>query len=171
MYVYLAIQRSKENANKAPTFREVHYDHLDKDDVISRLIMKTSDIPGVWRIYRSVNKRDERKTKLELIETLTKQLVFPNSVSNKNPESLWKDLLMQPRNKTERLFLIDVDCMNEAPVVFTCLEANQVRIIMKRYTPNGMHIVTEPFDPKIINCFEHVEIKKDGLLFVEKYEV
>lgn len=96
MFVYQAIRRQKENLNiEGPRIiREVQYSRFSEAQIIERLKAKISTTPGVWRIYRSVNKRDEVKSKLEFIVILTRQLVLPQSVSNKDPESLWKDILM-----------------------------------------------------------------------------
>lgn len=173
MYVYEAIRRPKEN----PTIvgpriiREVCYSHLSEEQVISNLKAKISAIPGVWRIYRSVNKRNETNAKLELINTLIKQLVLPNSVSDKNPESLWKDILMQPHNKAERLFLLDIDTKDEA--VFNSVINNPEVVPQKVVaTPNGFHIICEPFNPNHIESIaDVVSIKRDALLYIQTITV
>lgn len=109
---------------------------------------------------------------MELVDTLIKQLVTPAAVSDKNPESLWKDILMQPRNKAERLFLLDVDTKDD-----NILERLNNYLLVSdlffeaRPTPNGMHYVTEPFNPVVLEEFEDVSLKKDGLLYVESLEI
>ena len=175
MYVYEAIRRPKEN----PTIvgprilREVGYSSLSEEQVIENLKAKISVIPGVWRIYRSVNKRNEVNSKLEFINALTKQLVAPDSVSQKNPESLWKDILMQPHNKAERLFLLDVDTKDE--VVLQALTSNEeIKSHRVVSTPNGFHIVCEPFNPNLLDSLGiayDVSVKRDALLYMQTITV
>jgi hypothetical protein len=168
IFVYQAIKRPKENENMEGiiSVREVHYPGFRRDEVITKLKARISQYPGVWRIYRSVNVRNEVKAKLEFIDTLTRQLVLPQSVSNKNPESLWKDILMQPRNKAERWFLIDVDTKDVS--ILAAIKSNpQIGICEVVPTPNGFHVVCEPFDPRLIESLPDVSVKKDALLYIE----
>jgi hypothetical protein len=173
MYVYQAIRRPKENPDidGIRVIREVGYSRFTEQEIINKLKAKISTIPGVWRIYRSVNTRDEVKSKLELIDTLTRQLVLPNSVSNKDPESLWKDILMQPHNKAERLFLLDIDSKDEF-VIKTIFINALINIHQVAETPNGFHMICDPFDPKLIESFqETVSIKKDALVYIQTITV
>ncbi len=172
IYMYEAVKRPKENTDMSGIkfVREVQYPDQTEGEVIERLSLKIARLPGVWRIYRSVNKRDEVKSKLELIETLTRQLVLPSSVSNKNPESLWKDILMQPHNKAERLFLLDVDTREET-VIAAILNDPRIQVKTLADTPNGFHVICEPFDPRIIEKLAEVSVKKDALLYIKTITV
>jgi hypothetical protein len=67
-YIYQAIKRKKENDQKQ-SIRYVCYD--DDGKAIPYLKRQTQGIKGKWRIYRSVNPRDVRKAKLELMHVLS----------------------------------------------------------------------------------------------------
>lgn len=173
MYMYEAIRRQKENSDieGARIIREVGYPRFTEQEIIERLKAKISIIPGVWRIYRSVNERDEVRSKLELIDTLTRQLVLPDSVSNKDPESLWKDILMQTRNKSQRLFLLDIDTKDGA-VVHTIRSNANIVVHQLSHTPNGFHMICDPFNPRLIESLQEVvSIKKDALLYLQTITV
>lgn len=173
MYVYQAIRRRKENKTiEGPrVIRQVDY-HDDHRWVEHRLKKAIQDYPGIWRIYKSVNRRDYNKARLELAHTLINQLVKPEGNSDKNPESLWKDILMKPSNKAERLFLVDVDSTDydEKKAVQDVLRL--VKFHQVTPTPNGQHIITDPFDPRSIEkLFPYAEVKKDALVYVDTVEV
>lgn len=172
MYMYEAIKRPKENADMSGLrfIREVGYDRFTEKEIIDRLELKISSTPGIWRIYRSVNKRDERKAKLELAETLIKQLVYPESVSNKDPESLWKDILMQPHNKAERLFLIDLDSNDEA-LAKKIIYNPAITVHDKIKSPNGFHLICDPFDPRQIEGMPEASVVKDALVYIKTVTV
>jgi hypothetical protein len=173
IYMYEAIRRPKENSNMdgLRCVRAVKYDNTTEDEVIAQLKLKIASTAGRWRIYRLVNARDPVKAKLELIETLTKQLVYPLSVSDKNPEALWRDILMQPRNKVERLFLIDVNTLDYGCVSQILADA-RITVQYVTHTPNGYHIVAEPFDPRFIEPLsEFASIKKDALVYITTIDV
>lgn len=171
MYVYQAIKRTKENESiEGPRcMREVLYPHSTEDQVIAKLKRACEVYPGTWRIYRSVNRRDERKSKIELAKTLIDQLANPNGATDKSPESLWKTILMQPSNKAERLFLIDIDT-NEQSYYNSICGLVQAELVESCQTPNGFHIVCRPFNPEVLKGLVNVEIKKDALLFIESFQ-
>lgn len=172
MYVYEAIKRTKENSNiEGPRIiREVLYAHQTEEQVITKLKKAITEFPGVWRIYRTVNKRNYDKARLELAHTLFDQLINPEGTSNKNPESLWKDILLQPRNKSERLFLLDIDTKDNS-VLLKLLTNPQLIVRYKVETPNGYHLICEPFNPELIQNIEQVEVKKDALVYIETVEI
>lgn len=173
MYVYNAIRRPKENETiEGPRIiRAVHYPHQDVEQVKNRLRNSCLSFPGTWRLYRSVNRRDEKKAKIELAKTLIDQLTNPQGTTDKNPESLWKTILMQPRNKAERLFLIDIDSQ-EGVVLDEVLRALPDKRMIKDYihSPNGIHIVIEPFNTALLRDIHQVEVKKDALLYIETFQ-
>ena len=175
MYVYQAIRRTKENPVIEGTriVREVLYEDIQTEaEILDKLEARICGIPGIWRIYRSVNRRNPVLAKLELIETLTKQLVTPEAVSNKNPESLWKDILMQPKNKASRLFLVDIDT-KDYTVCNAVINSVGAEVVVHKVvsTPNGYHVVCDPFNPERISNIANVSIKKDALLFISLLEI
>lgn len=170
VHVYHAIRRQKENeVIEGPRIiREVD----SYRDPVAILKKATSDIPGVWRIYRSVNKRSVQKAELELIKTLIDRNINPGSQSNKPVGSLWKTILMQVRNKAERKYLLDIDNINsEIPAKVGQILGNKV--LESHNTPNGYHLIVEPFDPRLFegDWCDDITINKDGLLYLSRYEV
>lgn len=170
-YVYFAIRRQKENPGWNGTgprvIREVDR-HLD---TVSVLKDRTARIPGIWRIYRSVNRRDLMKTDIELAKVLIDRIHKPN-IDDKPVDKLWKSLLMQPRNKFERKYLVDFDSTNKELYneIIGVLKPFEV-IEMEKPTPNGMHIICKPFDVRLMNDFPEVSVHKDGLLYMERYTI
>lgn len=167
-YVYQAVRRQKENDNiEGPRIiREIS----SYTNPINMLKKATSEYPGIWRIYRSVNARDVKKSEVELVKTLVDRINDPNSASNKPIPSLWKTILMQPRNKAERLYLLDVDTVDsEVPALLGQMLGE--KILESHNTPNGYHLIVEPFDVRLIEPIEDVSVVKDGLLFIERYDV
>jgi hypothetical protein len=115
-----------------------------------------------------------------MVKTMTDQLVAPLSASSHTPEKLWMSLLLQPRNKAQRRYLVDIDTNDE-------VRKNEVREVIKAWlqetrgvsweikenkTPNGFHLVCDQFDVRLLTPYsEFASVHKDGLFFVEKYEV
>lgn len=168
VYIFHAIRRNKDNTPENHGHMKSREICLgDESRTIARLKANTT-APGIWRIYRSVNRRNVKKAELELLQTLASRLAFPTSVSDAPVTSLWKTILMQPHNKAERKFLIDVDDENALPLVRN-IASLEIESIVK--TPNGYHIVCLPFDPRLIENIPNVSIQKDGLLLIDVYEV
>ena len=170
MYVYQAVRRNKENqGNKdREQYWEVAYPDSDHDGVIASMKRRVSHKPGVWRIYRSVNQRDIVKAKLDLLDILTKSLVYEDK---RRVETIWRTVLMQPKNKAERLFLLDIDSTTPDIVAIHKAIGGPEKQKDLVFTPNGYHMITEPFNPTAMVPFEYVEIKKDAFLFIEKFEI
>ena len=185
IHVYCAIKRKKENTPEHLSNGPIVMRESDiHEDTISLLKESTKKYPGVWRIYKSVNKRDVKKSELELVKTLIDK--HTTSINNIKPvPRLWKTILMQPRNKAERKYLIDIDNVDIIDSVKEILtdyitnhnNSDQNKQLMNSFdtikTPNGYHIIIEPFDVRILDHFSEKDcsINKDGLLFIERYTV
>ena len=169
IYVYQAIRRTKENSTTSGprVIREPDV-HEDTVGVLKKAIQ---GYPGTWRIYRSVNLRDVRKAEIELAKTLIDRAYAPQD-GQKNVLSLWKTILMQPRNKAERLYLVDIDTTDDEKA----LEIVDIVVELAGHgetvqTPNGWHFLCKPFDVRVLEQFDCASVHKDGLLFVERIEV
>jgi hypothetical protein len=167
-YIYSAIRRNKDNegmSGKEKVVRKL-IKNIDTDIEILKKITESMG-SGTWRIYRTVNKRDFIKAHKELIHYLI------DNPDKTHIESIWKTILSQPRNKAEKLFLIDIDDGNNESwnSVKHELIARNVGIIDYNVTPNGFHFITHGFDVRgFIESFDFdVTIKKDALFFVESY--
>ena len=160
-YIYVALRRNKEN--KLPSRCHKIVSDGDNAKALKMLLAIVAGQEGVWRIYRSVNKRDLAKARKVLLHDLIE-----------NPENnlagiggLWKSIVMRPESKGERLWLIDIDTKDDvfiADVGRFLLDIDRCPI-ENSDTPNGIHLVVKPFDASKFN-FDNVEIKKDALLFL-----
>lgn len=70
---------------------------------------------------------------------------------------------MQPAMAVNKKFLIDCDTEFEIDLATSLLKN---KIIHSYPTPNGMHLITKPFNPFDYPAISHL-IHKDGLLYVQ----
>jgi hypothetical protein len=73
--------------------------------------------------------------------------------------------LMKPESRAENYFLIDYDSKDYS----WRLESIGITEIFRYETPNGWHIITEPFYPKLLGV-DSVMVKKDALLILNFLE-
>ena len=160
-YVAMAIRRTKENHNLQERVirRIIRDEERDLEDL--RHIIKTYD--GVWRIYRSVNKRSFKKAlklfKHALIDN-EEDFIF-------RLDSLWKKCLMNPKARADKKFLLDIDDKARVNEVKEFLKEQNLDILEETPTVNGHHIIVKPFDIRLLNIPD-VDLIKDGLIFIEK---
>jgi hypothetical protein len=170
-YILSALRRKKEN----PNLQELCFRQIVKDMEIDLNILKAriSKEQGIWRIYRSVNRRDLNKA----FKHFQHKLI--DGIDPWGLESEWKSSLCQTENKAEKKFLIDIDNnpdQYEIDSIKNYIVKNKGIILEENRTPNGYHIITIPFDSRDIygesehrrlNSFTNLEIKKDALFFLE----
>jgi hypothetical protein len=74
--------------------------------------------------------------------------------------------MAQPSCAETKYFLIDVDTQEEKELakVSKSLEEIGVQTLDVGITPNGVHVITEPFNPNLFKL-DH-EIKKDAQLLI-----
>ena len=180
-YVYEFMMRKKDNNPEyivldTRCIRLVVYQDQDPEPLIEGVkqsLRAQSPKPvGKWRVYRSVNLRDTKKSELELVHKLTERFFDSSFMGGKRLESMWKTTLMQPRNKAERKFLIDIDSKNK-DLLEEVVNHPDVKLMAKEIisTPFGYHVIARPFNSLIFNDYPEVEVKKDALQFVEMFEV
>jgi hypothetical protein len=169
-----ALLRKKENKDVTPiTFKQIIHQKTEYDpflnceeqykDDFEILKTRIKNIPGIWRIYESVNRRDTEKAQKELII----RLINDNKKYINKIDSLWKTCLMQPKNKSEHYLLIDIDTKEpETLNQIVDVLKKQVKKFLIRETINGYHIKTEKFDTRLISTIPLIEIKHDALLFI-----
>jgi hypothetical protein len=171
-YVVIALKRVSKSKDEntgmeKESRRLIVKNGLTVDEVVARA--KTMcDSKGVWRIYRSVNKRNFDKAFKKLQVEMIMNPEFADHVDSK-----WKSILMGSDCKAERKFLVDIDTkdFNVHNQVISVLNELNIELFDHRETVNGFHIVCDPFDPRKLSEFKDVEVKKDALLFLESFEV
>ena len=127
------------------------------------------------RIYSCVNKRNLEKT---IREFKHRQLDadYYDTVSRYgfylDVKNQWVSSLMKHNSRAETKFLIDIDNIEtdkeniDISIIENHLKEIKAEVILKYPTKNGIHIITEPFNPNLFNN-EFGEIKKDALLLLD----
>lgn len=118
------------------------------------------------RLYISVNSRDAKKIQRDLfIELYDKQLDFVSfqrklvSIANKDENKASRNYLLDyDKDSTEEEMLKDLEEIKEH-----IKHGNILEILVYKKTPNGWHIITNPFDIRAINK-DYITVKKDGML-------
>ena len=185
VYVILGIARKKNN-NLTNSQEIVYREVIKKEKEISRKYNKIKSlIKGQpeynFYIYITVNPRSIVKAYFRLKKQMIvwdKEVFGGVDISEhlKKIDGRWISCLMKECCKNGRTkFLFDFDCKCDIKTKkFEELLKKHTTIIWFKETRNGYHIVTEPFNFKLLleekdyKQFENiVELKKDSLLFVE----
>lgn len=186
VYLLVAIARSKENedvrATDQPTMRKVVENRDELQDKLDQLEHATSRFPHEYRLYATVNGRNA----WEAYAALQKEMVKAQNESRKSgqpPRLLkridhqWKSILHQPRCRDEKRFVWDLDTPKGN--IRDMLKADlsmHTDIVWTTATPNGFHIVTEPFNFNELGWFVpekqeyrgyECERKNDDMVFVD----
>lgn len=170
-HIVIALRRVSPSKNeniglKKESIRYVVKSNESTEDAIEKLKSTIREKEGMWRIYRTVNKRCFAKARKILMKNLIDRPdEFEYRISSK-----WKSILMSSDCKAERNFLIDIDTKNIAIVIAIGNRLNNigVSILEEINTPNGIHFVTTPFDSRGVELeFSDIEVKRDALVFVE----
>lgn len=177
VYILMAIARSKEHeehsSNTEPVIREVVKEKSELEPKIDQLDHAVSRFDSKFRLYISANARntmdalfhlrgdmdDWLKMRLEGNEGIKKKF--------KNIDSEFKSVLQKPSCKDETNFIFDLDEVSET-------DANQFEEILEEFTdvrmvretPNGFHIVTEPFNYNELETDIEYELKTDGMIYL-----
>ncbi len=174
--VLILVQRNKEGGNnrrdKGSIKRKVSKNKEEFAEILSEFleIKNSSDIP--LRIYSSVNPRNiEKAIRLFKFEQLEADFY---DIENKHNfyydiRNRWVGVVASPKAKSGTLFLIDIDhTVNRANVdsVKEALETRGIKIVLDYKTKNGNHIITEPFNPQLVESLK-LEIKTDGMLLLD----
>lgn len=164
-HMFVLLRRNKENLDlPGKCIKHVSEDDLNPLAQIEYLEKLALIQGGVWRLYRSVNKRDFIKAReILLIYMIRYPTDHLDSIGSK-----WKSILMMRECRATKNWLLDIDTTKTQVLndIFNFLRVNEVKVLRHEQTPNGHHIVTEGFDTREFN-FPDVSIKKDDLLFLK----
>ena len=180
MYILLAIARRKNN----PMLKK---DIIIKEKVNNRenLIKKYHKLKTIARselyeynIYITINARDYYKAWFALQNRIN-NYIKDSIYSDENKEQMLKSLgsinnvwfseLMKPHSRATRYFIIDIDTKDMDVLTKILKDMRNLKVFI-HYTPttHGYHVITKPFDFTKFNFGEKVELKKDGLMFIER---
>ncbi len=165
VHMLLAIRRTKENTGQTHKdelcFREIVRD--SEEEALLRIKSRISHMPGVWRIYHTVNSRDTRKA----AKLVQHELLDNFEDQHYRVDSLYKKMLLQLSCRYTKNFMLDID--SQEPEKY--YEAIAGLTVFKSFSsPNGQHVIVAPFN--LVNYkIEGVTVLKDGYYFVERVEI
>jgi len=176
VYLLVAIARAKENSTTSernwPTIREVVTDSEELPETVAQLAHATRRFDATYRLYLTVNARDALAATFDLRrrmdDWLEMRLHGNEDVAAKftRVDSEYKSVLQSDTCADDSYFIFDLDDATraEADRLESALAAETtVRLVCE--TPNGYHVVTEPFDYTAFGTDVAYELKTDGLLF------
>jgi len=182
-YMLIAIARSKENeeiqATDQPTIRKLIEDRDELEDKLDQLQHACSRFPQRYRLYGTINGRNARDA-LHLLQKESLNWLRESEKSGETPTKLkridheWKSMLHRPKCRDQKRFLWDLDTTSKSTCA-TLQKATEAHHIMTQETPNGYHIITEPFNFNEIEGFDpeanefhgrECERKNDDMIFL-----
>lgn len=172
--------------------RATHNDELTQsDEVVYRRVLCNADDVGrqyddlrallarhdhTFRIYLTVNARNTLDAYFDFREEMNgwiRDLVAGDEHAAPKLgkiDAYWKSALHDPKARDDRYFQFDVDEVTDAEIdAFTTALDAQTTIMLTRSTPNGYHVLAEPFnytewEPPVA----YDDLDTDGQLFVEE---
>lgn len=186
VYLLIGMARPRENENishgNIPIFREI----ITDEESIARRYARLRTISDhytpeeggelTFRFYITANARDIEKSfylfKKELLEFTYRRTTGHEGTKDKikRLDKEWKSTLQTAGNKDEDRFIIDIDSEDESLFEEAHKKLSErTEIIESIKSPNGYHIITEPFGyPQFDYLMDHddIEIKTDGLMFL-----
>ena len=160
VHLFIALRRKKENTEQELCFRSV-IKHEESD--LESLRARIKSIPGVWRIYKTVNPRKVEPARRLLMKKL---IDYPKEFQYRI-DSLWKNCLLQKECKGERNFMLDVDTKEIPRPLDYLIHDGSIVVDEIIETPNGWHIICKNIDTRILQGIPDVGVKRDDIKFVE----
>lgn len=138
---------------------------------LAKLLQEKKEYPDLpLRIYQTLNARDIDKG----IRHFKHAMLDADYYDNEMRQWFYLDVrnriisaLMKPPSRAESRFLFDVD--TQEPSVLDTLRAELWKhtVIVHEYpSKNGVHIITEPFNPNLLSLPAQVECKKDAMMLL-----
>lgn len=175
VHILMAIRRKKENdgitCKEELCFREVCY---NETEALAILKARIADKPGVWRIYKTVNRRNVQ---------MAKKLMLKWYIDGLYTKSRWNSVftkaLLQQECRAEKFALVDIDTTDATKiqavkaVIFNKLqETYGCEFTLEEVaTPNGMHIRCKPFDKRILAEFDYADVEYDRFIYVDRLTI
>ncbi|WP_225334222.1 hypothetical protein [Halomicrobium urmianum] len=177
VYLLVAIARAKENPDAShgdlPVIREIVEDRAELTEKMVQLDHAVARFDERFRLYLTVNARDALSATFRLRgrmdDWLEARLHGGRGVVTKfkQVDSEYASVLQSDACKDETYFIFDLDdataedCDRLREAV-----AEHTDVAFATETPNGYHVVTEPFNYNELSVDVDYELKTDGLVFV-----
>jgi len=177
VYVLLGIARKKENEEYTSTSEPVIRKIVDSEKELKRKIEEldhaASRFEADFRLYISANARNTMDAFFLLREKgdewLKMKMNGNKGINNKfkRIDSEFKSILQKHSCRDETNFIFDLDnCGKETADKLKEKLRDHTEIKLVQETPNGFHIVTEPFNFNQLETDVEYELKKDGMIFL-----
>jgi len=177
VYLLLALARAKENegttSHAAPAIRKVVEDGDELARTAAELEHAASRFDERFRLYLTANARDALKATFELRRSMDDWLegrIHGDEgvrAKFKRVDSEFKSTLQSDACRDETNFVFDLDdaSAGDRDALIDDLRAH-TEVLLVRETPNGHHVVAEPFDYNELSTGVDYELKTDGMVFV-----
>lgn len=177
VYLLLAIARSKDNegttASSEPVIRGIVATAEELPEEVARLDHAVRRFDERYRLYLTVNARDVTSALFRLRERTDDwlEMRFHGDTGVvekfKRVDSEFVSVLQSDACRDETNFLFDLDGASnaDADAVADALD-EFTTVLLRRETPNGFHLVTEPFDYNRLSVDVDYELKTDDLVFL-----
>ena len=175
VYLLLALARSKENdeVDGPSAISKIVREAGDLEPAVAELDHAASRFDATYRLYLTVNARNTQRALFALRRSmddwLEARLNGSTDVLRKfaRIDGEFKSTLQSDGCRDETHFLFDLDdaTATEADVLESELR-ERTTVRLRRRTPNGFHLVTDPFDYTTFDTAVEYELKTDGLVFV-----
>jgi hypothetical protein len=175
VYLLLALARSKENdVREGPSaIRTVVRGPDDLEPAVAELDHAVSRFDATYRLYLTANARNTQQALFALRRSmddwLEARLNGSTDVLGKfgRVDSEFKSTLQSDgcRDETNLVFDLDDATGGDADALEAALR-ELTTVHLRHETPNGVHLVTAPFDYNRLATDVEYELKTDGLVFV-----
>lgn len=191
-YILIAVARSKLNEeitnNSQITYRKVITNEKSIEETIPDLwaLMNQHDLR--WRIYLTVNARNTIDGYFNFREEMNSWVRdLMNGDENTKEKfgkvsSYWKSALHNPKSSEDQYFQFDLDNIdNQECQTFieslpaqdgsTVEDASDSVFKYVQKTPNGFHVITEPFNYTVFESpIEYDDLDTDGQVFIAEFD-
>lgn len=178
--VIIMLLRQKDGGHNRPDYHAKKYlvngvdEFNEKFTYLKDLKRKESAIP--YRIYSSVNERDMNKA----IRHFKQEQLDRDYDCDEIKHRFYVDIknrfigsAQRPQSRKSSYFLFDIDFQNPEDKIFVMQLKAHLRldvyaeIIYEYETPHGYHIITKPFNYKLLEENVYYTIKKDAMMLLE----
>jgi hypothetical protein len=176
VHTILLIRRKKDGGHNRADYHAtkcISRNQIEYDEYVRKLmqIRSTMEDSSAYRVYASVNSRNLEKAihhfKIEQIITDT----YDHELRTRFYVDIWNrffGVVMEPKCSAEKNFLWDIDTEEGDDLEeFNAILTEHTSILHQYQTPNGWHIITEPFNYNVLPKHIASKMKKDALMWIE----
>lgn len=176
-YILMAISRRKFNEDVTNSQEKIHRRIVSSEQEVEYNIkhlfsmMQQNDLK--YRLYLTVNPRSLTSAFFQFqskLASMSEELFNGDDGTITRIERLgseWKSTLHDPSNRATKNFQFDVDGSRYAFEKLLEILAANTEILLTQETPNGFHIITQPFNHTEIEAdYLYDEMDTDGMVHV-----